>query len=61
LERLRMIATQQADCVDNQKRLAQLEALVAHFTQIARPIRPSLELIWQARLRRGRFGLCSLR
>jgi hypothetical protein len=32
-----MIATQQADCVDNQKRLAQLEALVAHFTQIARP------------------------
>jgi ATP-binding cassette, subfamily F, member 3 len=36
LERLRGLVTQQADYVANQKRLAQLEALVARFAQIAR-------------------------
>jgi ATP-binding cassette subfamily F protein 3 len=36
LERLRRLVVQQADYVANQKRLAQLEALVARFAQIAR-------------------------
>lgn len=36
LERLRRLVAQQADYAANQKRLAQLEALVARFAQIAR-------------------------
>jgi len=36
LERLRKLVVQQADYVANQKRLAQLEALVARFAEIAR-------------------------